>query len=160
VNTNLLLPRGINITVRGEYQGGHYMYDGAGLQRRDAVGALAGLLRVLLAAGSRQDARRSGRSTRPAARRPARVPTTSFTRPTFSSCVRCRSACRSRRASFQRVDGILHARRSQHLPLAEQGLPGVRSGDREQRRIRLPRALDPRTRSTTGVVHRDDRVVF
>lgn len=29
VNTNLLLPRGINITVRGEYQGGHYMYDGA-----------------------------------------------------------------------------------------------------------------------------------
>ena len=29
VNTNLLLPRGINITLRGEYQGGHYMYDGA-----------------------------------------------------------------------------------------------------------------------------------
>jgi TonB-dependent starch-binding outer membrane protein SusC len=29
LNTNLLLPRGINITVRGEYQGGHYMYDGA-----------------------------------------------------------------------------------------------------------------------------------
>ena len=29
VNSNLLLPRGINLTVRGEYQGGHYMYDGA-----------------------------------------------------------------------------------------------------------------------------------
>lgn len=29
VNSNLLLPKGINITVRGEYQGGHYIYDGA-----------------------------------------------------------------------------------------------------------------------------------
>lgn len=29
VHTNLLLPRGINVTVRGEYQGGHYIYDGA-----------------------------------------------------------------------------------------------------------------------------------
>lgn len=29
VNTNLLLPRGINLTLRGEYNGGHYMYDGA-----------------------------------------------------------------------------------------------------------------------------------
>jgi len=29
VNTNLLLPKGFNLIVRGEYQGGHYMYDGA-----------------------------------------------------------------------------------------------------------------------------------
>jgi len=29
VHTNLLLPRGFNLIVRGEYQGGHYMYDGA-----------------------------------------------------------------------------------------------------------------------------------
>jgi TonB-linked SusC/RagA family outer membrane protein len=29
VHTNLLLPRGFNLVVRGEYQGGHYMYDGA-----------------------------------------------------------------------------------------------------------------------------------
>jgi TonB-linked SusC/RagA family outer membrane protein len=29
MHTNLLLPRGINLIVRGEYQGGHYMYDGA-----------------------------------------------------------------------------------------------------------------------------------
>jgi len=28
--TNLLLPRGIELNVRGEYEGGHYMYDGAG----------------------------------------------------------------------------------------------------------------------------------
>ena len=30
LNTGLLLPRGINVNVRGEYEGGHYMYDGAG----------------------------------------------------------------------------------------------------------------------------------
>jgi hypothetical protein len=29
INTNLLLPKGFNLIVRGEYQGGHYMYDGA-----------------------------------------------------------------------------------------------------------------------------------
>ena len=29
LNTNLLLPRGFNLIIRGEYQGGHYMYDGA-----------------------------------------------------------------------------------------------------------------------------------
>lgn len=29
IHTNLLLPKGFNLILRGEYQGGHYMYDGA-----------------------------------------------------------------------------------------------------------------------------------
>jgi len=30
LNTGLTLPRGITLNLRGEYEGGHYMYDGAG----------------------------------------------------------------------------------------------------------------------------------
>ena len=142
-----------SVSLRGEYEGGHYMYDGAGFNavqrsvrwpgcydfytlqetgkidqatalQTGTVHAVVDAQRLLDLSGKLlQGAGRLGQRPDPDA---------------------------PRQWSVVRASDAVGAQR---LEVGEQGLPRLRSGDGKQWRIRFEGAVDSRARATTGALH-------
>ena len=154
MHTTLSLPYGLTFNARGEYMGGHYMYDGA---------AFNAVVRSVRWPGCYDfyKLQEAGRVAEARAIDFARC-TVSLTRDSYFIYPADFFKLRDVSLGFQVPQRYLRGRRSlradralrtQRLEAAEQGLPRLRSGDQQQRRVRFTSPFHPRACAAARDLH-------